>query len=69
MDIIEKVKDIDKAISKYFVLFSIIAYAFILGWHYAGGKTIFSSFLQDLSILFILVNQGVIIGYITWYRE
>tara|TARA_S200000501_G_scaffold58464_2_gene48839 strand:- start:12933 stop:13142 length:210 start_codon:yes stop_codon:yes gene_type:complete len=69
MDIIEKVKNIDKAISKYFVLLSIITYAFLFGWHYAGGKTIFSSFFQDLSILFILVNQGVIIGYLTWYRE
>ena len=36
---------------------------------YAGGETIFSSLMQDISIFFILVNQGVIIGYLTWYKD
>ena len=69
MGIIEDVKAIDKVASKYFVVFSIIAYGFLFGWNYQSGETIFSSITQDISILFILVNQGVIISYITWYKD
>ena len=69
MGIVEDVKAIDKKASKYFVVFSIIAYGFLLGWNYQSGETIFSSITQDISILFILVNQGVIISYITWYKD
>ena len=69
MGIVEDVKAIDKIASKYFVVFSIIAYGFIFGWNYQSGETIFSSITQDISILFILVNQGVIISYITWYKD
>ena len=69
MGIIEDVKTIDKVASKYFVVFSIIAYGFLFGWNYQSGETIFSSITQDISILFILVNQGVIISYITWYKD
>ena len=69
MDIVEKVKRFDKMTSKYFVPFSIIVYALIFGWNYSAGTSIFSSFLQDVIILFILVNQGVIISYITWYKD
>ena len=69
MGIIEDVKAIDKIASKYFVVFSIIAYGFLFGWNYQSGETIFSSITQDISILFILVNQGVIISYITWYKD
>ena len=69
MGIVEDVKAIDKVASKYFVVFSIIAYGFLFGWNYQSGETIFSSITQDISILFILVNQGVIISYITWYKD
>ena len=69
MGIVENVKAIDKIASKYFVVFSIIAYGFLFGWNYQSGETIFSSIKQDISILFILVNQGVIISYITWYKD
>tara|TARA_Y100000814_G_scaffold68737_1_gene42550 strand:+ start:63 stop:272 length:210 start_codon:yes stop_codon:yes gene_type:complete len=69
MGIVENVKAIDKIASKYFVVFSIIAYGFLFGWNYQSGETIFSSITQDISILFILVNQGVIISYITWYKD
>ena len=69
MGIVEDVKAIDKIASKYFVVFSIIAYGFLFGWNYQSGETIFSSITQDISILFILVNQGVIISYITWYKD
>lgn len=69
MGIVEDVKTIDKVASKYFVVFSIIAYGFLFGWNYQSGETIFSSITQDISILFILVNQGVIISYITWYKD
>ena len=69
MGIVEDVKAIDKVASKYFVVFSIIAYGFLFGWNYQSGETIFSSITQDVSILFILVNQGVIISYITWYKD
>jgi|TARA_Y100000814_G_scaffold261978_1_gene213478 TRAP-type uncharacterized transport system fused permease subunit len=69
MDIVEKVKRLDKMTSKYFVPFSIIVYALIFGWNYSAGTNIFSSFLQDMIIFFILVNQGVIISYITWYKD
>ena len=69
MGIVEDVKAIDKVASKYFVVFSIIAYGFLFGWNYQSGETIFSSIKQDISILFILVNQGVIISYITWYKD
>ncbi len=69
MGIVEDVKAIDKVASKYFVLFSIIAYGFLFGWNYQSGETIFSSITQDISILFILMNQGVIISYITWYKD
>ena len=41
MDIVKKVKDIDKITSKYFVLFSIIVYGFLFGWYYKGGQSIF----------------------------
>ena len=68
MDIVEKVKRLDKMTSKYFVPFSIIVYAFIFGWNYSAGTNIFSSFMQDVSILLILVNQGVIVSYLTWYK-
>ena len=69
MGIVENVKAIDKIASKYFVVFSIIAYGFLFGWNYQSGETIFSSITQDISILFILVNQGVIISYLTWYKD
>ena len=69
MGIVEDVKALDKVASKYFVVFSIIAYGFLFGWNYQSGETIFSSITQDISILFILVNQGVIISYITWYKD
>ena len=69
MVIVENVKAIDKIASKYFVVLSIIAYGFLFGWNYQSGETIFSSITQDISILFILVNQGVIISYITWYKD
>ena len=69
MDIVEKVKRLDKMTSKYFVPFSIIVYALIFGWNYSAGTNIFSSFLQDMVIFFILINQGVIISYITWYKD
>ena len=69
MGIVEDVKAIDKVASKYFVVFSIIAYGFLFGWNYQSGETIISSITQDISILFILVNQGVIISYITWYKD
>ena len=69
MGIVEDVKAIDKVASKYFIVFSIIAYGFLFGWNYQSGETIFSSITQDISILFILVNQGVIVSYITWYKD
>ena len=69
MGIVEDVKAIDKIASKYFVVFSIIAYGFLFGWNYQSVETIFSSITQDISILFILVNQGGIISYITWYKD
>ena len=69
MDIIEKVKEIDKMSSKYKVPFTIVAFGFAFGWTYTGGGTIFSSLMQDISIFFILVNQGVIISYLTWYKD
>ena len=37
MVIVEKVKIIDKMLSKYFVLFSIVMFAFVFGWTYTGG--------------------------------
>tara|TARA_Y100001970_G_C13527412_1_gene505994 strand:+ start:180 stop:389 length:210 start_codon:yes stop_codon:yes gene_type:complete len=69
MNIVEKVKSIDKATSKYFVPFSIIIYAILLGWHYAEGTNIFSTTIQDMFVFFILINQGVIISYLTWYKD
>ena len=69
MSIVKKVKDFDKMSSKYFIPFSIIFFAFAFGWTFASGETIFSSLMQDISIFFILVNQGVIIGYLTWYKD
>ena len=69
MGIIEKVKEIDKMSSKYKVPFTIVAFGFAFGWTYTGGGTIFSSLMQDISIFFILVNQGVIISYLTWYKD
>tara|TARA_A100001011_G_C13707674_1_gene594263 strand:- start:278 stop:487 length:210 start_codon:yes stop_codon:yes gene_type:complete len=69
MGIVENVKRIDKMASKFFVLFSIVFFAFVFGWKYASGETIFSSLMQDISILLILLNQGVIIGYLTWYKD
>jgi len=68
MSIVQKVKEIDKMTSKYFIPFSIIFFAFTFGWTYAGDETIFSSLMQDISIFFILINQGVIISYLTWYK-
>ena len=65
MGAVEKVKEFDKMSSKYFIPFSIVAF----GWTYTGGGTIFSSLMQDISIFFILVNQGVIISYLTWYKD
>ena len=69
MGAVEKVKAFDKMSSKYFIPFSIIFFAVVFGWKYAGGETIFSSLMQDISIFFILVNQGVIISYLTWYKD
>ena len=68
MGLVQKIKEIDKITSKYFIPFSIVFFAFTFGWTYAGGKTIFSSLTQDISIFFILINQGVIISYLTWYK-
>ena len=69
MGITEKIKEIDKMSSKYKVPFTIVAFGFAFGWTYTGGGTIFSSLMQDISIFFILVNQGVIISYLTWYKD
>ena len=69
MGITEKVKEIDKMSSKYFIPFTIVFFGFAFGWTYTGGGTIFSSLMQDISIFFILVNQGVIISYLTWYKD
>ena len=69
MSIVEKVKELDKMSSKYFIPFSIVFFSFVFGWTYASGETIFSSLMQDISIFFILVNQGVIISYLTWYKD
>ncbi len=69
MSIVEKVKEFDKMSSKYFIPFSIVFFAFVFGWTYASGETIFSSLMQDISIFFILLNQGVIISYLTWYKD
>jgi hypothetical protein len=69
MGIVDNVKSIDKKMSKFFVPFSILFFGFIFGWKYASGENIFSSLIQDISIFFILLNQGVIIGYLTWYKE
>ena len=69
MGIVENVKRIDKMASKFFVPFSVVFFALVFGWKYASGDTIFSSLMQDISILFILLNQGVIIGYLTWYKD
>ena len=68
MGLVQKIKEIDKITSKYFIPFSIVFFAFTFGWTYAGGETIFSSLMQDISIFFILINQGVIISYLTWYK-
>ena len=69
MGFTEKVLEIDKMSSKYKVPFTIVAFGFAFGWTYTGGETIFSSLMQDISIFFILVNQGVIISYLTWYKD
>ena len=69
MGIIEKVKELDKMSSKYKVPFTIVAFGFAFGWTYTGGGTIFSSLMQDISIFFILVNQAVIISYLTCYKD
>ena len=69
MGIVEDVKKIDKIFSKFFVPFSIIFFVFVFGWKYAAGESIFSSLMQDISIFFILLNQGVIISYLTWYKD
>ena len=69
MGIIDKVKNVDKIASKYFVPFSIIVYGFLLFWNFSSGQSIFSSTLQDVSVLFILLNQGVIVSYLTWYKD
>ena len=69
MGIIDKVKNVDKITSKYFVPFSIIVYVFLLGWNFSAGQSIFSSTMQDVSVLFILLNQGVIVSYLTWYKD
>ena len=69
MGAVEKVKAFDKMSSKYFIPFTIVVFGFAFGWTYTGGETIFSSLMQDISIFFILVNQGVIISYLTWYKD
>ena len=69
MSIIKQVIEFDKMTSKYFIPFTIVVFGFVFGWTYSGGETIFSSLMQDISIFFILVNQGVIIVYLTWYKD
>ena len=69
MSIVKQVKEFDKNLSKYFIPFTIVIFGFVFGWTYSGGETIFSSLMKDISIFFILVNQGVIIGYLTWYKD
>ena len=69
MSIIKQVIEFDKIKSKYFIPFTIVVFGFVFGWTYSGGETIFSSLMQDISIFFILVNQGVIISYLTWYKD
>ena len=69
MSIIKQVIEFDKMTSKYFIPFTIVVFGFVFGWTYSGGETIFSSLMQDISIFFILVNQGVIISYLTWYKD
>ena len=49
MGIVEKVKIIDKMLSKYFVLFSIVMFAFVFGWTYTGGKQSFRHYYKILA--------------------
>ena len=50
MGITEKVKEIDKMSSKYFIPFTIVVLGLSLDGHITGGGTIFSSLMQDISL-------------------
>ena len=60
MSLVQKVKEIDKMTSKYFIPFSIVFFAFAFGWTYADGETIFSSFL-----FFIVLKFPVVFLYLS----
>ncbi|MBJ13588.1 MAG: hypothetical protein CMG62_11035 [Candidatus Marinimicrobia bacterium] len=60
----------DKLISKFFPLLSVAIFCSFIGFKWASSNShVFSSFSQDLAILFILTNQAVIVSYQTYYKE
>ena len=69
MGIIDKLKTADKKASKYFPIFGILIYGFLCGFKWPGNEFIWNSMAQDIVIGLILLNQGVIVSYITFYRE
>ena len=69
MGIIEKLKTADKKASKYFPIFGILIYGFLCGFKWSGNEFIWNSMAQDIIIGLILLNQGVIVSYITFYRD
>ena len=69
MGIIEKLKSADKKASKYFPIFGILIYGFLCGFKWSGNEFIWNSMAQDIVIGLIILNQGVIVSYITFYRN
>ena len=61
MGIVEKVKIIDKMLSKYFVLFSILMFAFVFGWTYTGGKQSFRHYYKILASFLFLLIKGLLL--------
>ena len=69
MNIIYKIKILDKTTSKYFPIFAILSYGLICGFMWPGNKFIWNSMIQDIIVGFVLLNQAVFISYLTFYKE
>ena len=69
MGIFEKIKNIDKKTSKYFPIFTILIYGLICGFKWPANEFIWKSLGQDITIGLILLNQAVIVSYLTFYKN
>ena len=73
MGLIDDFKKVDKIMNKYTPMFFIFIYGGICGAYFVGGDDFFDIIPKDILVIivtgFILVNQTIIVSFLTYYKE